>query len=235
MSARRRSIRVLTWNVHGCSGAIGRFDPDAIVDAIRDMNPDIAAVQEIDARYDRARGLDTFEYLRESLGWNAIEARTIRTEHGDYGHAVLSPWQVRSARTFDLSVDGHEPRAAVACTIGELGVDVYATHLGLRARERRAQMIRLVDQIGHDSRASTIVLGDFNEWRRRGGVAARLLSKPFVSAAALPSFPAWRPFFALDRIWCGRALEPVDAWSVRRLAALSDHLPIIAELRHRPS
>lgn len=228
-----KSVRVLTWNVHGCVGSIGRFDPDAVVAAIRDIAPDVAAIQEIDARDHKAHGLDTFNYLRESLGWNAVEARTVRTARGDYGHAVLSPWHVEPRRMLDLSIDGREPRAAIACAIEELGVNVYAAHLGLRARERRLQALRLVEEIGQDQDSAAIVLGDFNEWRLRGGVTARLLSQSCVAAAALPSFPSWRPFFALDRIWCGESLEPIDAWSVERLAPLSDHLPIVAELRHR--
>jgi endonuclease/exonuclease/phosphatase family metal-dependent hydrolase len=229
------SIRVLTWNVHGCVGSIGRFDPDAVIESLREIAPDIVALQEIDARTHTANDLDTFEYLREKLAWHTVEARTIRTDGGDYGHAIFSPWPIESGCTLDLSVEGFEPRAAVGGEIRKLGVTVYAAHLGLRARERRAQIAKLIAQIERHDCESMIVLGDFNEWRRRGGVASRALSPTFAPAAAMPSFPSWRPFFALDRIWCGAALEPVGARAIRRLARLSDHLPVVADLRHRSS
>lgn len=224
------SFRVLTWNVHGCIGSAGRFDPDAIVDAVRSLEADIVSLQEIDAR-DRVAGtLDAFGYIGRRLGWQSFDARTIRTERGDYGHLLSTRWSIDAPRYIDLSIAGFEPRAAIACTVPELDVDVIAAHLGLRARERQRQVEAIVAEVQRLGDRRVVVLGDFNEWRRVG-VATRTLCPPFVEAAAAPSFPAWRPFFSLDRIWCSPALEALEARSVKRMAHLSDHLPVIADLR----
>lgn len=223
-------IRVLTWNVHGCIGSAGHFDPDAIIAALQTLKPDIAAVQEIDSRARVAGELDTFGYLRRALGWRSVESRTMRGHGGEYGHALMSPWTLEAERTVDLAVPGFEPRTAISCEVRELGVRVIASHLGLRARERRKQIGAIVAEIERHPGAPQIVLGDFNEWRRIG-VASRLLCPRFLEAAALPSYPAWRPLFALDRIWCEPPLEPVNAEVGVHMAHLSDHLPVIADLR----
>ena len=198
--------------------------------AVRCLQPDVVALQEIDAREEVAADLDTFDYLRSSLGWHSVDARTIKTPRGDYGHAVLTPWTVDVARCMDISVPGFEPRAAIYCAIRELGVHVIATHLGLRARERRRQIERIVAAAHEIGNERVIVLGDFNEWRRIG-LATRKLCPPFNLVGTAPSFPAWRPVFALDRIWCGPGLEPLAGRAGRHMANLSDHLPILADLR----
>lgn len=233
MSSAGTRIRAMTWNVHACVGSAGTFDPDAIVAAVRKAAPDIVALQEIDAREALAGGIDTFGYLRRALGWRVVEARTIRTDRGDYGHAVMSPWTVELARCIDLSVAGFEPRTAISCGIREFGVHVIATHLGLRGRERRTQVQAIIEEVERHRERPLIVLGDFNEWRRNG-LATRMLCPPFREAAARASFPAWRPVFALDRIWCSPPLEPVSAEASDHVARLSDHLPIVAELRMPP-
>jgi len=230
MSGPGARLRVVTWNVHACIGSAGRFDPDAVVAAVQALEPDIVALQEIDAREEAAGDVDTFAYLRHALGWRAAEARTIRGDSGDYGHLVLSPWRIEAARTLDLSIEGFEPRAAIGCEIPELGVRVLATHLGLRARERHRQIGAMAEEIDRPGAPPLIVLGDLNEWRRRG-VATRVLCPPLREAATLASFPAWRPFFALDRIWCEPPLEPLTSEAAVHMAHLSDHLPIVAELR----
>ena len=219
----------MTWNVHGCVGSGGRFDPEAIAQVLRRSSADIVALQEVDAREPLSGGIDTFEFLRRELGWCSAEARTIRTHAGDYGHLIMSRWTIESVRRLDLSMGGHEPRAAIICEIGELGVRAIATHLGLRARERRRQIRAMVDSIDLSRSPPLVVLGDFNEWRRFG-VATRLFCPPLIEIAALPSFPAWRPFFRLDRIWCAPQIRGIAAHTESQAAHLSDHLPVVADL-----
>jgi endonuclease/exonuclease/phosphatase family metal-dependent hydrolase len=227
-------LRVLTWNVHGCVGRAGRFEPDVVAAAVAALDPDIVALQEVDARRTLAGGLDTFGMLADALGASAVSARTIVTDEGDYGHMLVSRWPLVARRRLDLSVPGREPRSAILATarVPGLNVTVVATHLGLRARERATQLDTLAAALeaNEDDGGAAIVLGDFNEWRRRG-VASRRLCPPFRPAAALPSFPARRPILALDRIWCRAPLAPHAARTVTEARDASDHLAVLAELR----
>lgn len=224
----------MSWNVHGCVGRSGQFDPRGVLAVIERLSPDILALQELDSRQKSTGRFDTFEFFRESLGWNGAEARTIRDGDGDYGHALISRWQMSRVEILDLSVRRREPRMAVSSIVHGPGMDirVTATHLGLRAAERKAQLLKLSRQVNLTSHEPAIVLGDFNEWRPRG-IATRTLCPPFEIAAALPSYPSRRPFLALDRIWCRAPLEPVAVRVDTSAKELSDHLPVLAELKLR--
>lgn len=232
MSHRARPLlRVLTWNVHGCVGRARRFDPHGVVAELHRLAPDIAALQEVDARQHRAAGIDTFALLRAATGGAFAEARTIRTPRGDYGHVLASRWPLDHVERIDLSYRGREPRLAISAQVRhpERDIRVVAAHLGLGGRERTFQIRVLLEHLGREPRGPALVLGDFNEWRQ-GGLATRSLCPPFEIAAALPSFPARRPLFALDRIWCRRPLDPHASRVDLTARAFSDHLPVLAEI-----
>lgn len=224
-------LRVLTWNIHGCVGRSGEFAPAAVAARLEALDPDIAALQEVDARPARAGTTDTFAYLAEATGRHALAARTLRTPDGDYGHLLLSRWPLLDCRELDLSVPAREPRAALAATVDAPGFRfrVLSAHLGLRARERAYQVGRIRHAVAGWGDAPGIVLGDFNEWRRRS-LADRRLCPPLRAAATLRSFPARRPLFPLDRVWCRAPLAPHAARAIAEAWEDSDHLPVLAEL-----
>lgn len=224
-------LKVMSWNVHSCIGRDGRFNPEAVADTVARLAPDVVALQEVDARHEVTGGVDTFEFLRTRLGWHAAEARTLRGENGDYGHMLMSRYPLQVEESLDISVPGRQPRIAISGRLRDAPgqIRILATHLGLKARERRYQLRRLLDHLGQLPSGATLILGDFNEWRPRG-LAHRLFCPPFEAAAVLPTFPARRPLFPLDRIWCRTPLRAIRGAVDRRARHLSDHLPLLAEL-----
>lgn len=231
MVAEASRVRVLSWNVHGFVGRSGRRDVDAVAQALREIDADIAVVQEIDDR-GRGPGEDSaFDRLPKLCARHAAAARTLSTAAGDYGHLLMSRWPIAAVERIDLAVGGREPRVAlsVRVDIDDHPVRVVSTHLGLSARERRLQIGDLREHLERKPERAAIVLGDFNEWRRVG-VATRALCPPFEIAAAHASFPARRPMLALDRVWCRSPLAPLGASVGLDQRALSDHLPVLAEL-----
>lgn len=227
----RDTLRVMTWNVHGCVGRSGRFEPERVLEAVAAVDADIVALQEVDGRRHLAGDVDTFEALAARHGGSCFAARTIVTDDGDYGHMLLSRWPLADCERLALSVAGREPRLAIVATVRRPGLDitVVAAHLGLRAGERRRQIEAIARALDRRDGGAAVVLGDFNEWRRRG-LATRLLCPPFRAVAALPSFPAQRPLLALDRIWCRAPLEPRAAHTLIEARDASDHLAVVADL-----
>jgi endonuclease/exonuclease/phosphatase family metal-dependent hydrolase len=107
-----------------------------------------------------------------------------------------------------------------------------ATHLGLSGRERRWQVSRLLERFPPAAGAADVLLGDINEWRRRGATQ-RWLDACFPAAPYAPAtFPAFWPLLALDQI----RVRPRHL--LRHLAVhmspiarqASDHLPLVALL-----
>jgi endonuclease/exonuclease/phosphatase family metal-dependent hydrolase len=226
------TIRVLTWNVHGCIGRDGICDPDRVARVLEAAQPDISALQEIDNRV-RAVAQDPFSYFAGLFGWTAVSARTLAAKDGHYGHIVMSRWPIESLGEVDLSVRGREPRKAIFGAIASPRgrIIVAAAHLGLFPFERRTQFERLKARIAEIAERPLIVLGDFNDFPGRG-LAEQSLCPPLEMTPELATYPSRLPLLPLDRIWYSKPLEMVTIAAIRDAERVSDHLPLLASLRH---
>jgi endonuclease/exonuclease/phosphatase family metal-dependent hydrolase len=74
-----------------------------------------------------------------------------------------------------------------------------------------------------------VILGDFNDWARRGAVQ-RALTNCAPVFTLHRTFPARFPLLALDRIYCRPSTLLVRSWTDRAARSASDHLPVIADL-----
>ena len=228
-------LRVVTYNVHRCFGTDGRRDAHRVARVLRQMEPDLVALQEVDTSLDRRTTLGQLRVLAHATGLEPVNGPTMERDGGYYGNAMLTRFPVREVRRVDLSVAGYEPRGAldVEVEFGGRSLRVVATHLGLNPAERRDQIGRLLSHLYRRPRgAAAMVLGDFNEWFRfsRG---LRRLNSYLGYHQAEPSYPSRRPVLALDRIW----VAPKTALVERKVhlsplaRVASDHLPVVATLR----
>ncbi|WP_080295279.1 endonuclease/exonuclease/phosphatase family protein [Burkholderia pseudomallei] len=231
---RTRELRIATYNIHGGLGAWTASAAERIAVVLDELRADVIALQEVPLG--GVRGADVLAHLRACTGMHAAEGPTIDTPARRYGNAVLSRFPIRAARMLDLSFGNREPRGAldadIECGFGVLRV--VATHLGLSATERSAQVARLL--AAFDTRAlPVILLGDINEWFVRGR-ALRALVTHFRRAPAPRTFPTLCPLFSLDRIWVhpGEWLVDVTAHRSARARRASDHYPLVARIRAAP-
>ena len=227
-----RQLRVVTWNVHGCVGRDGRYAPDRIAGHLRSMRPDIVALQEVDSRHSGRSGGDPFEILSRAVGGHGCNAPTMTAGHGQYGHLLASRWPLFDSTIHDISVEGREPRRVIEAHLDAGGglVRVLTAHLGLNGRERRVQLSRLRAIIHRgDRRIATIVMGDFNDWRRRGPVH-RSLSDTLHGTSRHATFPSILPILPLDRILWHPAPLAVRSWTIRDVRHASDHVALAADL-----
>jgi endonuclease/exonuclease/phosphatase family metal-dependent hydrolase len=221
-----KTIRIMTWNVHGTFNLNPHFDIDGVCAIIERWAPDIVALQEVDSR---GRSDDIFGRLADAVGEHRVEARSIVAEDGHYGQALLSRWPFAAEpKITDVSYQEREPRraisASVRCPLGE--ITVIATHLGLSMHERYAQARAIVDLI--DKRRS-IVLGDFNDWFWVKSVR-RVLASHCPVRTRLRTFPSRLPVLRLDRIYATPDGNIVNAWTDSKACAYSDHLPVLADI-----
>lgn len=221
---------VATYNVHRCVGRDGRHDPARIRAVIDELDADVLALQELEWRPEAA--LHVLDELARDTGYTPVAGPTLFRADGHYGNALLTRLAVRRVDRLDLSVPGREARGAIDAGLeAEWGaVRVLATHLGLRAGERRAQMQQLLEALSVTP-APTVLMGDLNEWFLWGR-PLRWLRAHFGQAPAPATFPAQWPVLALDRIWVEpeQMLREVRTHRSPLARLASDHLPLLGVL-----
>jgi len=138
-------------------------------------------------------------------------------------------------RLHDLSVIGREPRGCIETVleVDDGPFTVLATHLGLRPRERKAQ-IRRLSRLARARRGAQLLLGDLNLWSRASALGS--LQALGFEHKVVRSFPTWPvPLIALDRILVRSPAYLKRCWRHDSVLArvASDHFPLIAELELR--
>ncbi len=225
-------MRVVTYNVHKCRGMDGRINAVRVAEVLREISPDIIALQEV---------MDhQAEALSEALEMPYVLGETRRRLGHAYGNVVLSRFPIQTARNFDLSVRGRERRGCLRADLKMEGrlLHVFNVHLGTALIERRVQGRKLMapELLNAQEIASPrIVLGDFNEWTR--GLATRLLRSHLESADVRShlrrsrTYPGVLPFLHLDHIYYDPVLhlEQLTLHRTRRSLVASDHLPLIGD------
>lgn len=237
MTPSPQTLKLASYNVHSWVGRDGRQDASRVVDVIRELDADVVALQETRALGDDRLAKPLAE-LCDDVGYHLVEAPTLSFEECSYGNALLSRSPVRHYSRIDLSVTRREPRGALAADIEHAGrkLHVVSTHLGLRGRERDLQVATLLEWIGAEvmRREPDLVsmMGDFNEWRPRTR-SLRRIETVFGRAPAPRSFPSWKPWLRLDRIWV-LPEESLQRGAIAHYSPTariaSDHLPVVAEI-----
>ena len=224
-------LRIATYNIHRCVGCDGVEAPERIAAVLQDINADVTALQEV--AFDPSGPNNILANLARSMDAQAIAGPTLLEKKGRYGNAILSRLVPERVDRLDISVPGREPRGVLAVTLRLNGssIRIVTTHLGLRPRERRYQIRRLLPLLDDPQADVTILLGDFNEWLLWGR-PLRWVNRRFGSLPAPATFPSRRPLLALDRIWVNPADRLISLHHHRHVstAVASDHLPLVAQV-----
>ena len=223
-------VRILTWNIHGALGRNPRFNLERVVELIDRWNPQVVALQEVDSRREKT-GENPFELLQRELGEHGIGAKSITTADGDYGQMLISRWPLNDTVIHDLSHPEREPRRAIASIIATPHgpLRLVATHLGLSMHERRGQARKLLAIAGQGG-PTTVVMGDFNDWFWAGSVRSAL-SRELPGHTRFRTYPSACPCLRLDEIFCRPREALVQSFTDKAARHISDHLPVIADVR----
>jgi len=238
---RHRLLKVLTYNVHSCRGTDRKLDIARIAEVIAACNADIIALQELDVGRRRTGGFDQAHEIAALLEMKAHFHPALHVEEEKYGDAILTALPSTLIKADVLPSLG-EPRGAIWLEIIVAGtpVHVFNTHLGLRRRERLAQIDTLFgpDWLGSARcrQVPRILMGDFNavpssRVYRNVVQNMRDADQP-ATGRRRPTFPSRFPLLRLDHIFISPELTTVEAkveaGPLMRLA--SDHLPLTATL-----
>lgn len=231
-------IKVASYNIRKAIGLDRRRDPGRILSVLRELDADIVAVQEADRRFGvRASAIPPFMFAEHS-DYDPVAIDESPHSIGWHGNALLVRRGTLVEECHALHLPTLEPRGAVAATLrlaSGLRLRVVGMHLDLSGIRRRQQGRAILQHIGNGAALPTVLMGDCNEWRPRGGCLADF-AEHHRCVDTGPSFHSRRPVARLDRIFASPDFAATDAGVHRSGLAMraSDHLPVWAELRHLP-
>ena len=225
------SVRIATYNIHRCIGRDKVTDPCRIAAVLREIDPDIVALQEVAHRPGQPGNV--LDQLASAIDATAIEGTTLLDQNGHYGNALLCRMPHTTVKRVDISVPGREQRGAIVVTLTlyNHSMKIVATHLGLRSAEKRYQVGRILDLFTPGLMQVDVLLGDLNLWYP-GGPTLRRLTRTFEPVPAPATFPSQRPLLALDRLYVRprSKLVALATHKTRLSRVASDHLPLVADL-----
>ncbi len=242
-----KSLRILTYNVHGCAGLDGKTSPDRIARVIARQGADVVALQEIDVGRQRSGKIDQAESIARKLGMTFHFQPSRSLDEGKYGNAILSRYPLKLIRMDALprlkAGRLFEQRSAlwVAIDVNGTQVNLVTSHLSLWPAERLLQAEALLgpDWTGSVACQGPVVLcGDFNANPRskvcyRMGCKLRDAQLIVKSHKPKSTWLASHPFSRIDHFFVSPDIEvlsiEVPTTELDRLA--SDHLPLVVDLK----
>jgi endonuclease/exonuclease/phosphatase family metal-dependent hydrolase len=231
-------LRILCMNIHGGRSLDGKRDIKRLHALFEQHDIDIAVLQEMETRSSRRASLNDIEILAGAARPHHLVAFSVGDEAGWYGNLLVSRFAIIRGLRHDLQTARYlEPRNALDALIDTpLGkIRIIGTHLSLSPFERYAEgvnLIRLMDAVEKVEKNPIFLMGDINEWRA-GSKLLRYLDSHLTPIPCGATFPSFQPVFKLDRLWCSGLQGEARAQVLtdRKTSFLSDHLPILLEVR----
>ena len=241
-----KTIRVMTYNVHGCVGTDGVLNEGRIAEVIAAEQPDVVALQELDVERRRSGGVNQARHLAEKLAMEFHFHPALTQLSEQYGDAILSRLPMRLLHKDILPTTSSrlafEPRGAlmVELAVNSHHIRLLNTHLGLSWSERLIQIQALFGPqwMGDLLHGPPLVFcGDLNALP--GSRVYRFITRKMkdVQRWTLRSrprftFPSTWPVTRLDYIFTNSRLsvKNVRVPGGRHVQTASDHLPVVADL-----
>ncbi len=241
-------ISIGTYNIAG--GAAGfQLDLEKTAKAIKDMNVDFIALQEVDNGTNRSGNVNQAHILSELTGYNYIFAKAIDFDDGEYGMAVLSKHPITVEEVQQLPSGDYEQRIAmyVKADIADFEEPLLfiATHLDWHEDPTvRLDQLRAINGKAIDLRGIKFLLGDFND--TVNSVITKEALRHWDTVLDAPdvdhrTWPASNPEIGIDYVYTSKA----QRWELKEVFMpnkpngnydrnwneISDHIPVIVRLK----
>lgn len=238
VSSSRKSLRIMTYNIHVGVGMDKKLDLQRIADVIKNEHPDLVGLQEVDRGVKRTEGRDEISELATMTGMSYAFAHNVDYQGGQYGVAILSRFPIGTIdhRKYENTREAERRgMIRIQVDIGGRTVNFVTTHLDYQYEDERIfeseQMLRFLQDI----EGPLIVVGDFND--EPAGRAYKLMGSTFADAWIRSrakeeglSYPADKPTKRIDYVFTRQSdgIKAKKAWVVNTTA--SDHLPVVVDL-----
>ena len=235
-----RIVRVLSFNIlHGATMK-GDFDLEQIARVIRQAEPDLVAMQEVDFFTRRARHMDLATELGLLTGMAPLFGRAMYFDGGEYGEGILSRYSFLSTRNHALPAqEGHEPRSALEVGVILKSGDTIAfvgTHFDHQGEVDRINQAVKVRESLAGVELPVLLAGDLNATPESRTMEILFSDMNPSSTDMAPTIPSDGPRAKIDYILYG----PPDRWRVLESRVIcdsvaSDHCAFLSVLELLPA
>lgn len=238
-------LRVMAYNIHHCNppSEPGKIDVEAIIATIREQQPDLLALQEVDVMTGRSENIDEAKRIAEALNMHYYFGKAIDHDGGEYGVAILSRFPVSEEKTYPLPTEegtGGEPRVLATAKVqlpdGQ-NIRFGSTHLDAQSEDvNRLLQIKAIGEIASKEELPFVIAGDFNAPPESEIIEILDLHFQRSCQDCPPTIPVINPTKAIDFI----AFRPQSFFEVKNHEVISetyasDHLPVFTVLTLKSS
>lgn len=236
------SLKVMTYNIHHANppSEDEKIDLEAIIKVIKNEDPDLVALQEVDVNTERSGEGNQAQLIAEQLGMHAFFAKAIDYDGGEYGNAILSKFPLTEETVHQLPNspnDNSESRVMASAIVQMENGDkvIFAsTHLDyIKDSESRLLQVEKIVEIAEEMNFPMVIGGDFND--NVGSATIDLLDKSFTRTCRTcpPTIPVNNPQRAIDFIAFRHPEDKFKTLSHKVIneTYASDHLPVVAEIK----
>jgi len=232
-------MRFLLYNMRYATGprihrsaSSSKKNFEKITEFLRELEPDLVGLIEVDHGSYRSNGQNQAELLAKSLGH--YHSHSIKYEEGsvwrnvpvirNQGNAFLTRYRIRD-QTFHFFKTGMK-RLVIELELQH--VVVFLVHLSLGARSRHRQLSALYELIKKTDRPC-VVAGDFNMLWGETEIDMFLAATGLVNANvdSLPTYPSKNPRRHLDFVLHSKGIK-VRNFQIPQVR-FSDHLPVVVD------
>lgn len=222
-------VTILSYNVRNCVGLDNVADYERVAKAITKINPDIAAIQELDSNTVRSKNISVLDKLADATGRIATFHGSIDYQGGKYGIGILSKEKPLSIKAVALP-GTEEKRSAVAVEMRDYVL--ICTHLSLTQKDRLRSVV-LIDSLASKYTKPVFLGGDLNSEPASPVISAFSKNWHILNDSTKPTIPSNKPDVCIDYIM----VQKKDQYQVKLLDKVvgkeplaSDHLPVWVKL-----
>lgn len=180
-------------------------DMDKLAQIIKDADPDIVLIREIDKNTTRSGATNNWpEILAQKISFNHVFVPSILSyQGGQYGMAVYSKHVIANANTYLLVANGTNqsetaergPFIVMDVSVGGKVLKVAAVHTNANATARATQLGEIIEILGEEGTQPFVLIGNMNTNPNGGDSYAALSGIGFGAActACPPNFSAANP------------------------------------------
>lgn len=226
----QNSLRIMSYNIRHGADEKDQVDVRRIADVIDRVAPDLVALQEVDSATLRSGGADQLRELADRVLMHPVFASAIPFQQGKYGVGVLA--KERPLKYRALPLPGKEEQRVLL--IVEFPRYVFCcTHFSL-TREDQLASVQLITEEIKDTGKPVFLAGDLNAQPDSPVISGLKEKFVILTNPQAKTYPSAAPRECLDYILGDVGGGEAYAVADRRVvdaSGVSDHLPVVAEVR----